>query len=61
MTPLSVNDDAPVPPWATAKSFVNVTVPVTAKSSSIVTCPPCESNVKPPVEVSISLAPVTPI
>jgi len=42
-TPLSVNDDTPVPPSVTAKSFVNVTVPVTLKLSSTVTVPPAES------------------
>ena len=38
-----------------------VVIPVTTNSSSIVTSPPAESIVRFPVEVSISLLPVTPI
>ena len=56
-TPLSVNDETPVPPCVTAKSFVNVTVPVTLKLSSTVTVPPAESRVKFPEAVSISFPP----
>ena len=33
-TPLSVNDDLPVPPFATVRSFANVTVPDTSKLPS---------------------------
>ena len=36
-------------------------VPLTVRLSSTVTVPPCESMVKLPLEVSISLSPVTPI
>ena len=36
-------------------------MPVTPKSSSIVTVPPAESIVKFPVDVSISLSPLIPI
>ena len=38
-----------------------VNVPLTVKLSSTVTVPPAESIVKPPLDVSISLSPVTPI
>jgi len=58
---LSVNDDTPVPPSVTARSFVKVTVPVTLKLSSIVTVPPAESIVRLPDTVSISLSLVIPI
>ena len=58
-TPLSVNAETPVPPSVTAKSFVNVTVPVTFKLSSTTTVPPAESRVKLPELVSISPAAVT--
>ena len=37
-----------------------VNVPLTVKLSSTVTVPPAESNVRSPLEVSISLSPVTP-
>ena len=40
---------------------VNVDTPVTANWSSTVTVPPAESIVRLPVDVSISLSPVTPI
>ena len=60
-TALPVNDDNPVPPSVTAKSLVNVTVPVTLKLSSTVTVPPAESIVRLPDTVSISLSPVIPI
>ena len=59
-TPLSVNDETPVPPSDTAKSLVSDTVPVTLKLSSTVTVPPAESSVKLPDVVSISLSPVIP-
>ena len=38
-----------------------VNVPLTVKLSSTVTVPSAESNVRAPLEVSISLSPVTPI
>ena len=60
ITASPVNDDTPVPPSVTAKSFVNVTVPVTLKLSSTVTVPPAESIVRLPDTVSISLSPVIP-
>ena len=60
-TPFAVNELKPVPPCATARSFDNVTVPVTFKLSSTWTVPPCESSNKLPEEVSISFAAVTPI
>ena len=70
-TPLSVKDETPVPPCATAKSVVSVNEaavkapvtsnpPVISTSSSIVTVPPAESIVKLPDDVSISLSPVCP-
>ena len=63
--PLPVNDDNPVPPWATAKSVVSVKLaalaaPVTVSISSIVVVPPAESIVRLPDDVSISLSPVIP-
>ena len=60
-TPFAVNELKPVPPWVTARSFVNETVPVTFKLSVTCTVPPAESNIKLPDDVSISLAAVTPI
>ena len=40
---------------------MKVEVPVTANWSSTVVVPPAESIVRLPVDVSISLSPVTPI
>ena len=48
------------PPFASIEP-VNVEIPVTANWSSIVIVPPAESIVRLPVDVSISLSPVTPI